>query len=125
MSSNQSDSSAKPENEEYGKVSLGRPAVFYIPSVKLNDPNKNLADELHGFLLREFGGYTAERGNIFGYWIEGSHTDYTEHMRYTVSFKGKERIPILERFLSRLAKKLGEEAIYLETGEDSWLIYPK
>jgi hypothetical protein len=41
-----------------------------------------------------------------------------------VSFKGKERIPKLQKFLAGMCRLMGEECLYLETGEDSWLIYP-
>lgn len=110
---------------KYEKISLGRPAVFYLPSNKINDPSKeSLKQELHNFLLKEFGGYTVERGNIVGYWLGKRGVNYDESVRYTIAFPGKERIPVLERGLIKIAKELGEEAIYIETGEDSWLILP-
>ena len=114
------------ESIKYRMVSLGRPAVFFLPSLKINNPeNRAVLENLHLFLTEEFGGYTVEKGNISGFWQDKAKIDYTEHVKYTVAFKGKERIPKLANFLVKLAKELSEDAIYIETGEDSWLIYPK
>lgn len=41
-----------------------------------------------------------------------------------VSFGETEKIPLLEEFLVKIAKEMGEESIYLETGDQSWLLYP-
>jgi hypothetical protein len=32
---------------------------------------------------------------------------------------------MLQRFLSQLAAELGEDSIYLEYGEDAWLVYAR
>lgn len=114
---------------KYKKVSLGRMAVFLLPSLKLKSRDKNgitIEEKIHQFLLAHFSGYTASSGTIFGFWKEGNKKRelYGEHKEYKVSFVGKERIPILENFLARIARETGEQCIYLETGEDAWLIYP-
>ena len=114
------------EFKEYIRTSLGRPAVFYFPSIKINDhKNGNLSLKIHNFLIENFGGYTAEKGSVLGYWQDNGSTEYNENIKYTIAFEGKHKIPVLEKFLAEIAAKISEKAIYLETGEDSWLIYPK
>jgi len=114
---------------KYTKQALGRPAVFLLPSLKLKrlcDPETNIEDMVGNFLLKHFGGYTVTAGNIFGYWKNArGEVDYGEHRVYTVAFPGTEKISMLERFLAKLASDIGEESVYLETGEDAWLIYPE
>ncbi len=114
---------------KYRTVSLGRPAVFLLPSLKLkmrlrrNGPS--IEDALHRFLLKEFGGYTASGGNIFGFWRgQRGRLHYGEHKVFTVAFVGKGRIPQLAAFLARIAKAMREQCVYLETGEDAQFIYP-
>lgn len=112
--------------------SLGRPAVFYIPATKYFDEERDhtfrgktvemLVDE---FLMGNYNGYSV-RGPIKGYW-RASKKDPTcreDVMEIKVSFRGKERIPKLQKFLAGMCKLMREECLYLETGEDSWLIYP-
>ncbi|MDE1825241.1 MAG: hypothetical protein KGH77_03305 [Candidatus Micrarchaeota archaeon] len=114
------------EFKDYIRVPLGRPAVFYLPSIKINDPKSgNLSLKIHNFLIENFGGYTAEKGSILGYWQDNGSTEYNENIKYTIAFEGKHKIPVLEKFLAEIADKISEKAVYLETGEDSWLIYPK
>lgn len=109
------------------KRSLGRTAVFLIPSLKLEQPDnkgRKIKDLIHKFLLAHFSGYTVEVGNIFGYWKdEKNKEEYGEHRRFTVAFEGRGRIPFLERFLAKIGGLINEKRIYLETGEDVWLIY--
>lgn len=113
----------------YHKESLGRMAVFLLPSLQLKsrgDDGVPLEEHVHRFLMANFSAYTAQAGNIFGFWkdVRGEE-HYGEHKVYKVSFVGKDRVPVLEEFLAQLAARLGEECIYFETGEDAWLIYPK
>jgi hypothetical protein len=57
---------------------LGAPAVFLLPSLKLKEPAPSgISGEvrLHRFLMDNFGGYTAQAGNIFGYWRDDSGND--------------------------------------------------
>ncbi|MEK7627737.1 MAG: hypothetical protein AAB397_04120 [Patescibacteria group bacterium] len=113
---------------KYEKESLGRMAVFLLPSLKLkirDEKGETIEEKIHQFLLVNFNGYTAATGNIFGFWKNSSGQEfYGEHKEYKVSFIGKERIPILENFLACVAMMIDEHCIYFETGEDSWLIYP-
>lgn len=113
----------------YERASLGRMAVFLIPSLKLKTRLRDGAtveDRIHDFLMRHFSGFTASTGTMFGYWHDESGMEfYGEHREFKVSFPGKEHIPVLEEFLAGIAREIGERCIYLETGEDAWLIYPK
>ena len=108
--------------------SLGRMAVFLLPSLKLKRRQRrgrSYDEVVHLFLMKQFGGYTASAGNIFGFWRheQTGREYYGEHREYKVSFRGKDRVAMLQRFLSRLARDLGEETIYLEYGEDAWLVH--
>ncbi|MEK7627873.1 MAG: hypothetical protein AAB421_00435 [Patescibacteria group bacterium] len=115
---------------KYERVSLGRPAVFLLPSLKLKSwwdetKRQTAEDAIQHFLIAQFGGFTVTAGNIFGYWTGADQEMfYGEHRLYSVAFNGKEKIPVLEKFLAQVAFILGEQCIYLETGEDAWLIYP-
>lgn len=111
--------------KRYEKVSLGMPAIFYLPALKINaDEYKEVKSKLHTFLLKEFGGYTAEKGGMAGYWIDGTTIDYTENIKYTVAVGKHKSMDILEEFIASVGDELSEKAIYFETGKDSWLIYP-
>lgn len=108
------------------KTSLGRPAVFYIPSLKLkmDHEGRTIEDILHGFLLEKYGGYTAASSTVYGFWkTEAGKLAYGEHRQYTVAFSGKHRVGELEKLIADIARLVGEQCIYLETGEDAWLIY--
>jgi len=69
--------------------------------------------------------YTASAGNIFGFWRDQKtgREYYGEHKEYKVSFSGRNRVAMLQKFLSQLAGELNEDCIYLEYGEDAWLVY--
>lgn len=107
--------------------SLGRMAVFLLPSLKLKQKKgrQNIEETVHLFLMKQFAGYTASAGNIFGYWRDDQNGReyYGEHKEYKVSFRGEDRVGTLQKFLSQLARDLGEDCIYLEYGEDAWLVY--
>jgi hypothetical protein len=104
--------------------------VFLLPSLKLKQKSrrgKSHEDVVHDFLMKRFSGYTASAGNIFGYWRDdttGSES-YGEHKEYKVSFRGRNRVAMLKEFLSELARELDEDSIYLEYGEDAWLVYAR
>lgn len=111
------------------KVSLGRMAVFLIPAKKLSVvlPGGVLTIEqcIQEFLLSEYGGFTASSTTTTGWWKgKAGDVHYDEHREYKVSFPGKERIKRLDGFLAMIAKDINEECIYVETGEDAWLVYP-
>ena len=108
---------------------LGRMAVFLLPSLKLKQKKlgRSFEEIVHHFLMKHFDGYTASAGNIFGFWRDAKtgREFYGEHKEYKVSFRGRDRVAMLQRFLSQLAGELGEDSIYLEYGEDAWLVYAK
>src|SRR6188768_2628198 len=100
--------------EPFRVESLGRMAVFLLPSLKLKQRKKpgGVHEEIvHQFLMKNFGGYTASAGNIFGFWRDekAGREWYGEHREYKVSFRGRDRLAMLQQFLARLAADLGEE----------------
>ncbi|MDP9038840.1 MAG: hypothetical protein M3O02_06120 [Acidobacteriota bacterium] len=106
---------------------LGRSIRFLLPSLKLKQRlpgGGTIEQEVHGFLVERFGGYTAASGNLFGYWKDDAGDDsYGEHREFTVALAGDELLGELKRFLSELAGKLEEECLYLEEGEEALLVY--
>lgn len=72
----------------YREQRLGAPAIFLLPSLKLKQPASGGSSpelRLHDFLLEHFSGYTAQAGNIFGYWKSAGSASYGEHREFTVS----------------------------------------
>ena len=108
-------------------VSLGRRGSALLPNEKLkkNSPRGvSFEKELHEFLLITFGGYTVTSGTISGHWTDQAGTDrYGEHREYRVALAGPESVAAFEVFLAQLARDLGEECIYLETGGEISLVY--
>lgn len=110
--------------------SLGRPAHFCIPARKWNNPDitfrkKTIEVLVHEFLIGNYNGYTV-RGPFHGMWRPSKKDPYVQEpvIEVKVSFRGKERIPKLQKFLAGMCALMKEDCLYLETGEDSWLIYP-
>jgi len=111
-------------------VNLGRMAVFYVPKSKWDNLEysqrkktiKTLVDE---FLIANYNGYTI-RGAFAGRWRErkGQPTFAEEVIEIKASFRGKERIPKLQKFLAGMCRLMKEECLYLECGEDAFLVYP-
>jgi len=109
---------------------IGRMAVFNIPASKWdnsmytqrNKPISKLVDE---FLIANYNGYTIQ-GPFEGRWRpkKGEPTHKENMMVIKASFKGKDRIPKLQKFLAGMCRLMNEECLYMETGEDAWLIYP-
>ena len=111
------------------RESLGRMAHFLLPMQKVATRRVGgalLRDYVHDFLLKEFASYSAQDG-ITGWWRDPrtSIEHFDLHTLYKVSFVGKDRIPTLEAFLEDVATEIDEICIYLETGEDAWLIYKR
>ncbi len=117
------------KEKKYTKESLGTMVVFLLPSLKLKKRDKRgetLEDKIHNFLLKKFDGYTAAAGNIFGYWKNHRGKEfYGEHKEYKVSFSEQSKTPELEKFIAMIGAEMGEDSIYIETGDRSWLIYPE
>ena len=110
--------------------SLGRMAHFYIPASRWCNPTlkykgKTINVLVREFLIENYNGFTI-RGPFIGVWRNSNFEDSIEEavIEVKVSFKGKERIPKLQKFLVKLCKLMKEKCLYLETGEDSWLVHP-
>ena len=112
-------------------IPLGRLAVFYVPSDKMDDPHfgrdgltpTQLFDR---FFLAKFGGLTHEESKIRGQWTspDGQKVFTDKHQRYEVSFAGRKKAREFVAFLSQMCRLLGEESIYLTMGSRSWLVMP-
>jgi hypothetical protein len=113
---------------KFREQTLGSTAVFLLPSLKLKEPalkGPSIENRLHAFLMDNFGGYTAQAGNIFGYWRSGSAPDsYGEHREFSVALGDKAKLSLLKEFLATTAAELKEECLLLRAGDKSWLIYP-
>jgi len=113
---------------DYSEQSLGTAVIFLLPSLKLKEPSPEggtVELRLHTFLMEHFGGYTAQAGNIFGYWRDGSGRDsYGEHREFSVASVEDAKLPLLKSFVAQMAKELGEECIYLRAGRQASLIFP-
>ena len=112
---------------KYRERSLGIAVVFLLPSLKLKEPSLNgpsIENRLHTFLMDNFGGYTAQAGNIFGYWREDGRDSYGEHREFSVAAPDASKLPRLKEFLAGMAQDLKEDCIYFRTGETASLIYP-
>lgn len=113
----------------YREQSLGTAVVFLLPSLKLKEPDRDgvaFEARLHVFLMDNFGGYTAQAGNIFGFWRDSAGRDsYGEHREFSVASVEDAKLPMLKSFVAQMAEELGEECIYLRAGRDASLIYPQ
>lgn len=110
-------------------VPLGRPARFLMPSLKLREPmngrdGETVQDYLERRLTDLFGGYTADQSTVYGKWTNsGGAVRPSESRLYVVAFSGKDRIESLNELLGEVARRVGETCIYVETGEDAYLLY--
>lgn len=100
---------------------IGRIAVFYLPSKKLN---AEVRGDIHDFFVSRHGAYTHESGDIRGYWHDGRRLVDDSHERYEISFKGDEKFREFLGFLSELCSRVEEKSIYLTVGEESFLVRP-
>lgn len=111
---------------------IGQVAVFYVPVQKLDCPEYGLSGRtprqmFEEFFMDHYNAYTLELSNTQGFWREHRHTQIfrDENARYEVSFDGKDRVPSFVDFLSMMCALMGEEAIYLTMGYQSYLVLPK
>jgi hypothetical protein len=75
--------------------------------------------------MEHFGGYTAQAGNIFGYWRDEDGSDsYGEHREFMVAIDDDSKLRALKEYLAQLSHRLAERCIYLRSGEQTALIYP-
>jgi hypothetical protein len=106
---------------------LGKVTVFYIPSHKLDAPGPagehSPRGRIHEFLMRHYKAYTHTPSPVKGFWLdEGKVLQHDVLERFEVSFEAEEGFTRLVEFLRQLARSLGEEAIYLTRGEESFLV---
>ena len=112
---------------KYRERNLGTSVAFLLPSLKLKEPSldgPSIENGLHSFLMDNFGGYTAQAGNIFGYWREDERDSYGEHREFSIAAPDASKLPRLKEFLAGMAQDLKEDCIYFRTGETASLIYP-
>lgn len=120
----------KPEGSTPGftEQQLGSVALFLLPSLKLkqlNESGRSNESRLHDFLMDNFGGYTAQAGNIFGYWrLRDGADEYGEHREFSVASLDPTKALLLKEFLATLARDLDEVCIYLCIDRTASLIYP-
>lgn len=108
---------------DYVLRNLGRPAVFFVP---VRNFTRDARDELERLLAETFGAFTFDDVPNHGMWRNAEGVLLEDRsVKYTVSFVGKERIPLLVRILVNLARLLGEESIYLEAGQYACEVVPK
>lgn len=102
---------------------MGRVVRFLLPSLKLKQAGqqaRTVEEELHRFLTAEFGGYTAASGNLFGYWKDDTGREqYGEHREFTVALKEEDKLTDLKKFLAAIARRMGEQCVYLEIGYEA------
>jgi hypothetical protein len=112
---------------KYRERNLGPSVAFLLPSLKLKEPSVNgrsIENILHSYLMEHFAGYTAQAGNIFGYWREVDRDTYGEHREFSIAAAEPAQIPALKEFLAGLASELKEECIFFRAGGTTSLIYP-
>jgi hypothetical protein len=75
------------------------------PSLKLKKPSRkgpSIENRLHGYLMDNFGGYTAQAGNIFGYWREDNGLDsYGEHREFSIAASDTAKLTHLKQTIIR------------------------
>jgi hypothetical protein len=115
------------QGKGYAIENLGRPAIFLIPVKKLSlrFVRRTVGQEIHRFLIAEFGAYTSTTIPSFGFWRDGGQAVIHDACcQYEVSFVGKERIPLLLAKLARIAEVAGEDCIYFKAGQYTCTVRP-
>jgi len=105
-------------------ISLGKMAVFYLPAKKLKE-HPDVQTQLEHTLISEYQGWTKHTEHIVGGYQQGSATVTDDHVRYEVSFAGKDRVAPFVAMLKQVCRDLEEVSIYLTMGEQSFLVQPK
>ena len=100
---------------------IGRMAVFLVPARKLAE-HPDIQAALETTLLRTYEGYTKMTQHIEGHYRMGPEIVRDDHVRYEVSFSGKDRIESFVQMLVDLATDLGEDSLYLTMGDKSYLV---
>lgn len=106
---------------------LGKMTLFYIPSNKLDVPGPSGAasprGQIHEFLIRHYKAYTHTPSPVKGFWLDQQEVMVHDVLeQFEVSFGSEKAFEQLVTFLGGLCRALGEEAIYLTRGEESFLV---
>ena len=106
---------------------LGKMTLFYIPSHKLDAPGPvgqhTPRGQIHEFLMQHYRAYTHTPSPVKGFWLNEDRAVLHDVLeRFEVSFESEEGFEQLIDFLGRLCLSLGEEAVYLTRGEESFLV---
>lgn len=110
---------------DYHLTPLGKPFVFFVPVEKLvisNSSGLTIETKLEKFLTDTYGGFTSEGSVHFGVWREGGKNYFDQNRKYRVAIAEAAGQATLIDFLADIAKEMNEEAIYLESGDQSWLL---
>ena len=106
---------------------LGKMTLFYVPSHKLDVPGPGEATtpraQIHDFLMRHYKAYTHTPSPVKGFWLDEQKAVVHDVLeRFEVSFGSEQEFEQLVAFLRQLCRVLGEQAIYLTRGEESFLV---
>jgi len=108
-------------------ISLGRMAIFFLPIKKLRQVCGEQTHEsaIDKELIARYEGLSKITGHVEGCYRMKSEIVDDDHVRYEVSFLGKNKVIEFVEFLKEVCRRLGEESIYLTMGEKSYLVQPK
>ena len=106
---------------------LGKMTLFYVPSHKLDvpGPGSDAAPRarIHEFLMSRYKAYTHTPSPVKGFWLDEQKAVVHDVLeRFEVSFGSEQEFEQLVAFLRQLCRVLGEQAIYLTRGEESFLV---
>lgn len=106
---------------------LGKMTLFYIPSHKLDAPGpagvQSPRGQIHEFLIKHYRAYTHTPSPVKGFWLKEDRAILHDVLEcFEVSFELEEGFRRLVEFLGQLCLCLGEDAIYLTRGEESFLV---
>lgn len=107
---------------------LGTMTAFYIPAHKLDAPSAidgaTPRATIHQFLIERFRAYTHAPSLVKGFWLDDAgHMWHDVLERFEVSFGAESEFDELVAFLRVTCAALGEDAIYLTRGEESFLVH--
>jgi hypothetical protein len=108
-------------------TALGKTTIFYIPSHKLDAPDPGGGPtprgNIHEFLMQHYSAYTHTPSPVKGFWLDEHRVVLHDVLeRFEVSFGSEKEFRRLVDFLRRICGSLGEKAIYLTRGEESFLV---
>ena len=106
---------------------LGKMTLFYVPSHKLDVPGPGSGAapraRIHDFLMSRYKAYTHTPSPVKGFWLDEDKAVVHDVLeRFEVSFGSEQEFEQLVAFLRQLCRVLGEQAIYLTRGEESFLV---